>query len=154
MKFNKALMAAASAVAILLTPIAAEAAIPNEAEQLRRLDIMLMVTSLRCRMGADNFQTEYRSFTASHLPTLNEAARTMERQLVKDHGAKGAKRALDRISVGMANEYGQGHPWLECAQLKEIAHELSETKDPLSLTQASIELLGPKPVVGGYWASR
>ena len=53
--------------------------IHSEAEQLRRLDIMLMVTSLRCRHGADDFRSDYQRFTARHLATLNEAGRTLQR---------------------------------------------------------------------------
>ena len=33
----------------------------------------------------------------------------------------GANRALDKISVTMANDYGNGHPWLGCDQLKKVA---------------------------------
>ncbi len=110
MHFTKAFTAAASAAAILLTPVSAAAAAPSDAENLRRLDIMLMVTSLRCRLGADDFQPQYRQFTTNHIATLNHAARELEAGFVAQYGAKGAKRALDRVSVGMANQYGQGHP--------------------------------------------
>ncbi|MDG5748575.1 S-adenosyl-L-homocysteine hydrolase [Qipengyuania sp. XHP0207] len=154
MHILKTFVTGAAAAAVLFTPITASAASPREAEQIRKLDIMLMVTSLRCRMGSDDFQPHYRKFSAKHLSTLNGAAKTLEGGLVKRHGAKGAKRALDRISVGMANQYGQGHPWLECAQLKSITHNLSLSKDPADLTIAADELLAASPVSGGRFASR
>lgn len=154
MTFGKSMMAAAGAAAVLLTPVSASAVTHKEAENIRKLDIMLMVTSLRCRMGKDDFQPAYRKFSASHLTTLNSAARTMEAGYVKRHGAKGAKRALDRVSVQMANEYGQGHPWLECGALKDITGDLAKTKNPADLQIAADELLASAPRNGGRFAAR
>lgn len=152
MKIHKTFAVAASAAALLFVPTSASAGTGDE--QIRKLDIMLMVTSLRCRMGSDDFQADYRKFSANHLSTLNGAARRMESGLVSRHGHKGAKRALDKVSVGMANQYGQGHPWLGCAELKEITSDLSRSKDPAVLSQAADELLGPRPRSGGRWARR
>ncbi len=154
MTFRKTLAALAAAATLAGTPTIASGNEFTQDERIRRLDIMLMVTSLRCRMGSDDFQDNYRSFTAAHLPALNASARRLEKTFVAKHGAKGAKRALDRISVGMANEYGQGHPWLSCAELKEVARDLSKSADSLVLTQAADQLLGPRPLVGSRWARR
>ena len=149
---KKTIAAAATAAALMMTPTTASAA--SQDEQVRKLDIMLMVTSLRCRMGADDFQPQYRKFSSNHLTSLNGAARRLEAGLVARHGKKGATRALDRISVGMANQYGQGHPWLGCAELKEITSDLAKSNDPAILAQAAEELLGPAPRSGGRWAKR
>lgn len=111
--------------------------ISNEAEQLRRLDIMLMVTSLRCRHGADDFREQYSAFTARHLATLNEAGRTLQR-------GRGV-RSLDTISTIMANRYGTGHPWLNCAQLRGVVQQLAETRDRWQLVAAADELLADSP---------
>lgn len=152
MQFRKTMAAAVTAAALLATPSVANAS--EQHEQVRKLDIMLMVTSLRCRMGADDFQPQYRNFSATHITALNHAARSLESGLVTQHGKTGAKRALDRISVGMANQYGQGHPWLGCAELKEITTGLGQSNDPAVLAQAATELLGPAPHSGGRWARR
>lgn len=152
MKNLRDIALAASAAALLCVPTTASAGTGDE--QIRNLDIMLMVTSLRCRMGSDDFQHHYRKFSANHLHTLNGAARRMEQGFVKRHGARGAKRALDKMSVGMANEYGQGHPWLGCSELKEITSDLSQSRDPAVLAQAADELLGPRPAGGGRYARR
>ena len=154
MHFGKTIIAAAGAAAVLMKPVSAGAVSPQQAEQIRKLDIMLMVTSLRCRMGRDDFQPQYRKFSANHLGTLNGAAKTLEQGLVKRHGSKGAKRALDRISVGMANQYGQGHPWLDCAALKDITSDLASTKNPGDLNIAADELLASGPRNGGRFAAR
>jgi len=150
----KAFAAAATAAAILLAPVGVSAASASADEQVRKLDIMLMVTSLRCRFGADNFQPQYQSFSASNLPALNAAAKRLEANLVARHGVKGAYRALDKISVGMANQYGQGHPWLGCGELKAIATDLSGRQDPAALAMAAEELLGQTPRSGGRFARR
>ena len=151
----KKVFAAFGAAAMLAgTPTVSLAGDLDQDERVRRLDIMLMVTSLRCRIGSDDFQPHYRKVSAAHLTSLNAAARRLEKNLVARHGAKGAKRALDRISVGMANEYGQGHPWLNCAELKEITGDLAKSKDAVVLAQAANELLGPRPQSGSRWARR
>lgn len=153
MGLSRNLVAAACGIAVLFTPAVASAA-PSADEQLRRLDIMLMVTSLRCRFGSDNFQPQYQQFSTNHLTTLNGAARRLQGNLVARHGAKGAARQLDQISVGMANQYGQGHPWLGCGELKKITSDLARTRDAGALAAAASELLGPGPRSGGRYAAR
>lgn len=125
------------------TPVAANAKTFNsmDAENLRKLDIMLMVSSLRCRTGPHNFQPDYQKFARTHLPTMNAAANRLKADLRKRHGPKSANRALDKISVGMANRYGQGHPWLGCRELKEITRDLTNTRGDQLLLSAANELL-------------
>jgi hypothetical protein len=154
MTLSKTFAAAAGAAALQLTSAPALASGSADAENIRKLDIMLMVTSLRCRMGAHDFQPHYRKFSAAHLPTLNSAARNLEAGLTKQHGSRGAKRALDRMSVGMANQYGKGHPWLECSELKEITSQLAASRDPSHLKVAASELLASAPMSGGRFAAR
>lgn len=111
------------------------------AEKLRRLDIMLMVTGLRCRMTADNFTADYGRFTSSHLGELNDANAELKGDLARRYGAAGAQRALDRLSTTMANGYGQGHPWLNCAELKMVARNLSAVRGRATLEEAADQLL-------------
>ena len=113
----------------------------SSAEKLRRLDIMLMVTGLRCRTTADNFNREYGRFTTNHLSELNAASDTLKVEMAKHYGAAGANRALDRLSVQMANSYGQGHPWLDCHDLKEVAGTLAEMRGAAPLVDAADDLL-------------
>ena len=95
-------------------------------EKLRRLDIMLMVTGLRCRTTVDDFQADFQAFEARHLPELNAAARTMVQSYSGRMGPVEASRALDRISVQIANQYGNGHPWLGCHELKGLTQSLAQ----------------------------
>lgn len=117
----------------------------QQAEKIRKLDIMLMVTGLRCRTTPDNFQADYGRFTTAHLATLNGASNTLKADYTRRHGPAGANRALDKLSVQMANEYGQGHPWLSCKQLKQVTRHLAEVRGPAPLIAAADELLDRGP---------
>ena len=140
-RWKGAAMAAAALVTNMAAP--AQAAARGEAEQLRRLDIMLMVTGLRCRTTADDFRADFAAFEKAHLPTLNAAAAELRDGLAGSVGPAGAARALDRISTGMANQYGQGHPWLDCAQLKQVTRVLTKVQGRATLVEAADELLAP-----------
>ena len=148
MTFIKHAAASLAAFATLATPVAVQAGGNDEAEAVRKLDIMLMVTSLRCRTTADNFQADYQRFSSSHLSALNAASRQLQADLIKQGNT--GKRALDKISVGMANEYGNGHPWLGCGELKQIARSLASDTTSARLAVAAHELLSSKP--RGQWA--
>lgn len=142
MKIFKGVAASLAAASMLITvPASAEAGM-SQAEKLRRLDIMLMVTGLRCRTTADNFNSEYGRFTTAHLSTLNAASNALKADMTRRYGAAGANRALDRLSVQMANAYGQGHPWLSCGQLKQVAGTLATVRGTAPLVEAADELLG------------
>ncbi|WFL76839.1 S-adenosyl-L-homocysteine hydrolase [Altererythrobacter arenosus] len=141
-----------AAVSTLAWPgVASADAVTSNAENIRKLDIMLMVTSLRCRTGPHNFQADYQTFSRTHLSTLNRAAAQLQGDLSRRHGAKGAKRALDRISVTMANQYGTGHPWLECAALKKVTRDLTAERDVGRFSTAATELLDHRPTT--RWAA-
>jgi hypothetical protein len=119
----------------------AHAGTMSGAEKLRRLDIMLMVTGLRCRATPDNFTADYGRFTSSHLGELNDANAELKAGLARNYGPAGAQRALDRLSTVMANSYGQGHPWLSCADLKMVARNLAGVHGRATLEEAADQLL-------------
>lgn len=139
MNFNR--VAACLAAAGMLVSFPVSAGSFSQAEKLRKLDIMLMVTGLRCRNTSDNFNREYGRFTTNHLSELNAAAATMRKEMVARYGAAGANRALDRLSTQMANQYGQGHPWLGCRELKQVAGSLADMRGAEPLQAAADELL-------------
>ena len=148
MTFIKTAAASLAAFAVLATPVSVQAGASDDAEAVRKLDIMLMVTSLRCRRTADNFQADYQRFSSNNLTALNAASRQMQADLLK-HGNTG-KRALDKMSVSMANEYGNGHPWLGCGELKQITRDLATSKNSAQLAAAADDLLASRP--RGQWA--
>ena len=123
----------------------------SDGEKLRRLDLMLMVTGLRCRNTADDFQADYQAFEARHLADLNAAARDILATYARRMGVVEANRAVDRLSVQIANQYGAGHPWLGCHDLKELAQALAQTDGREVLLQAANEIMdsdGAAPMIG------
>lgn len=121
---------------------AAAQSVTSEAEQLRQLDIMLMVTALRCRNGSADFQSDYNRFAARHLDTMNRAARDLRAQYASGQSEVQARRRIDRLSTTIANRFGQGHPWLECGQLRQVTRDLADSSGRQVLLAAAAELLG------------
>jgi len=141
--YRFAAILAAVSMAVSL-PVQASAPM-SEAESLRKLDVMLMVTGLRCRAGADNFMNDYSNFVTRHRATLGQANRELKAELARRYGARGATDKLDQLSVHMANTYGQGHPWLSCAQLKQVARNLSNVTGRATLVEAANQVLSQRP---------
>ncbi len=133
--------AACVAAAGMVISFPAAAGGTGQAEKIRRLDIMLMVTGLRCRTTKDNFQYDYGRFTTNHIGELNAAARELKADYAARLGAGKADRALDKLSVQMANQYGQGHPWLNCGQLKQVARTLADMRGLSPIVEAANDLL-------------
>lgn len=75
---GKSVAAIVSAALVTLAAVPAHANPHHDAEQLRKLDIMLMVTALRCRHGGDNFQRDYEKFSIKHNATMQGAAQTLK----------------------------------------------------------------------------
>ena len=155
-KIARAILAVSAGLAVTLGAVAPAQAAGSlgGAEKLRRLDIMLMVTSLRCRTTSDNFLAEYQNFTANHLPELNQASDELRRDLANKYGSAGSARALDRISTVMANAYGQGHPWLNCHDLKSVTRDLAAVRGRSTLEEAAEQLLGDGRAVELAYARR
>ena len=146
MHFIARLAAVAAAVSTLaIVPPAVASEPHHEATQLRKLDIMLMVSSLRCRFGPDNFQPDYTRFSTNHYPTMQGAFKQMEAHYTQRMGVAGARKAIDKVSVGMANQYGQGHPWMGCSELKAMTRQLAATKDRAHLVAAAHDALADRP---------
>lgn len=145
MKWGRHAAAIAALAGMTLAAPLPAAANTADAEKLRRLDIMLMVSALRCRNGASDFQADYNRFAARHLVEMNAASRELKAQYAARYGAQGAKRALDRISVSMANQYGRGHPWMDCAELKDATQRLALLAPGPGLGAAADKLLGDAP---------
>lgn len=145
---RKIAVGAAVAMMVLGQPAAANQRVTvdtHAAEQLRRLDIMLMVTSLRCRHSDSDFSADYDRFATAHLTTMNAASAQLRDSHARGQSRRAQARALDTISTTMANRYGTGHPWLQCNQLRDVTRELSGQRDLALLLAAADELLAIQP---------
>ena len=147
-------MVAGAALGMALGSPATASPSAEGAHKIRQLDIMLMVTSLRCRFGSDDFRHDYGRFTLRHMPALNAANRAIRADLERRHGVAGAGAMLDRTSTSMANRYGQGHPWLSCADLGMVARNLAEVEGLPTLEEAADQLLAPASSRAGLALAR
>ena len=150
MKISTFTSMVACCLAILSSPVAGQSTDSNAvmqtriempSENIRNLNIMLMVTSLRCRGGAHDFSVEYDRFATTHGENIAIAHRQLEGRMAADYGNRGIKRRMDRESVRIANRFGQGHPRLNCAQLKEATAQLAMSQDSIRLTTMANRLL-------------
>jgi hypothetical protein len=92
-----------------------------EAAQVRDMDMMLMVSALRCRGTAHNFLPAYNRFVQEKrvaLTGLNDELRAHFRAQVGPIAGLGA---YDDYVTGLANIYGAGVGGLACRDLQSIA---------------------------------
>ena len=72
-----ALLAICAGVSLVVAPAAQASACYSAASlpaaKLRHLDVMLMVSALRCRTGADDFQADYERFLDHNRGSLRAA---------------------------------------------------------------------------------
>ena len=106
------------------------------AAKLRNLDIMLMVTALRCRTGPDDFQPDYYAFSAAHRGELGAANVVLNAQLDE------VPHALDNLSTSIANSFGGGHSELGCSDLGQLTRDLTNSQVPGALLSAADALVG------------
>jgi hypothetical protein len=122
----------------------------QDAARIKHLNMMLMVTGLRCRNGADNFLPDYNRFVSNNNGVLGTQNAVIRAHLAQTQGAKRAVSALDEMSIGMANKYGNGHSSMDCKELKSLAKKLAE--EPMSVSKIATvadEVVGLPALSGG-----
>lgn len=147
--FSKKLAVAAVMVALSSQP--AQACWTNAAQdaaKIKHLNTMLMVTALRCRNTPDNFLPHYNRFVSKHNNLIGSQNAALKGHLAQTYGARGAEGALDRMSIGFANSYGNGHKAMNCKQLKDLAAKLSTESHGVATMSAAADSV----VVGQSWA--
>lgn len=117
-----------TAVSLLSSPAQASCWNANQVEaiKLRHLDVMLMVTALRCRNSQHNYLPEYNQFVTKNRTILAKANIIIRNHYYNEMPKKHALNEYDRLVVTMANNYGTGHHQYNCQQLSEFAKSLSE----------------------------
>ena len=126
----------------------------SNAEKLHQLNIMLMVSSLRCRHLGTDFIAEYDNFSHANAKELGSARLTLEASYAGRFGSNAGRYAVDRLSTRIANTYGEGHPILDCAELGEATRALAAQSVPGGLAGAADYLLtadrATSDLVGDY----
>ena len=152
MKIPAIIASAALACAALSLPYSANAShgvrgqsVPAslvDAEIVRELNLMLMATSLRCQQSRFDFRAQYEAFNHYNLNLLNSAYARMREDLIARYGEYRAQIELERKDADMANRYGGGHPWMNCAQLRDEALWLAEPLRQETLVEVAWALIG------------
>jgi hypothetical protein len=144
---------AALALAATLAAHPAQACWTNaeaDAAKLANLNMMMMVSALRCRNGQDNFLNEYNRFVKSNNAMLGAQNATMKNHFARMNGAKSAESAMDKYVISLANHYGSGHESMGCAELKSVAGDMAAKSHSagslLEIAERSAERL---PLPGG-----
>lgn len=122
----------------------------QDAAKIKHLNTMLMVTALRCRNTADNFLPQYNSFVTKHNSLIGSQNNVLKSHLAATHGAGGALNALDRMSIGYDNSYGNGHKIMGCSDLKALAAKLASEPHGVVTMAAAAEFA----VTGESWSGQ
>ncbi|WP_373474930.1 S-adenosyl-L-homocysteine hydrolase [Sphingorhabdus sp.] len=120
----------------------------QDAAKIKHLNTMLMVTALRCRNTPDNFLPHYNRFVVKHNSLIGSQNTALKGHLAQTYGARGAEGALDRMSIGYANSYGNGHKNMDCKQLKDLASKLSSESHGVVTMAAAADIV----ITGQSWS--
>lgn len=126
MKGKAAALMAIAAMGIAQPAQACWTGIEQDAAKVANLNMMMMVSALRCRKGPDDFLADYNRFVKSNNPLLGAQNATVRSHFARINGAKGADAHMDRFIIALANSYGGGTDSMGCSQLKAVASHLGE----------------------------
>jgi hypothetical protein len=151
MKITRKVAAIAAAMAMIVAQPAQACWSDHEAQaaSVANLNMMLMVSALRCRKGADNFLAEYNRFVKSNNATLGAQNALIKTRFTRMNGAQAAEGAMDRFTIGLANSYGGGSATMDCSALKKLASDLAGKSQDSSALIAIAELKAGTPYLPG-----
>lgn len=122
----------------------------QDAAKVANLNMMMMVSALRCRKGPNDFLTDYNRFVINNNPVIGSQNAAVRSHFARINGNGTADAAMDKFIIGIANSYGGGHQWLDCAQLKLVAQDLSLDDHSVgSLLVIAKETVDELPLSGG-----
>lgn len=145
--------AALCTLAATLTAGSAQACWTNaeqDAAKVANLNMMMMVSALRCRKGPDDFLAEYNRFVVQNNPVIGAQNAAVREHFARDTGVSNADAAMDKFIIAIANSYGGGHDRLGCSELKMVAQDLSRSGHTVgSLLAIARENVDAAPLSGG-----
>lgn len=120
--------------------------------RVRQLDVLLMVSALRCEHGDVPFLEGYNRFVAANRDVIASANDGMRRHFAASMSQAAALNAYDAMVVRMANQFGDGHGLPDCASMAAITDSLADGETTASLASLSAELVGDPELPGGRCA--
>jgi hypothetical protein len=118
------------ALAAIIMALPAQACWTNaeqDAAKVANLNMMMMVSALRCRKGPDDFLAEYNRFVKNNNPVIGSQNAAVRSHFARISDNGNADAAMDKFIIGIANSYGGGHGRLDCGELKVVAQDLSQS---------------------------
>ncbi len=117
-----------------------------EAAEVRDLDTMLMVASLRCRISGRNFISDYNSFVRKSRPALTAANETLRTQFA----SSGGLNAYDRYVTSLANTHGGGSSTLDCRDMEKLLDQAeAQGGSVVALAKLARSVSGAPKLPGG-----
>lgn len=95
--------------------------------QIRDVETMLMVATLRCRLVGVDFAGAYNQFVRDKKVVLNTASSDMRNLFIKNYGSARAEGAYDDYMTKVANGFGGGNDGLNCQDYAAIVQAASTT---------------------------
>lgn len=146
-------LATLCALAATMTAGQAQACWTNaeqDAAKVANLNMMMMVSALRCRKGPDDFLGDYNRFVKNNNPVIGSQNAAVRSHFARINGNGNADAAMDKFIIGIANSYGGGHHRFGCAQLRLLAQDLSVDDHSVgSLLVIAKETVEEFPLSGG-----
>ncbi len=118
-----------------------------QAAQLRDLDTMLMVATLRCRLKGTDFSADYNRFVVNKRPILSAANIEIQSAFSQTVGRARALGAYDDLMTKIANSYGSGVAGMSCADFATLAKTAAEAPALRSAVVALAEQAGSAPPI-------
>ncbi len=118
-----------------------------QAAQLRDLDTMLMVATLRCRMKNVDFSTDYNRFVVDKRAILVVANGDMQSAFAQSVGKAKALGAYDDFMTKIANSYGNGMTGMSCEDFAALARTAADAPAARDTLVVLANAIGSKPPV-------
>lgn len=118
-----------------------------QAAQIRDLDTMLMVATLRCRLKGADFSSDYNRFVVNKRPILSAANIEIQSAFSQTVGRARALGAYDDLMTKIANSYGSGVAGMSCADFATLAKSAADAPALRNSVVALAEQVGSKPPV-------
>lgn len=142
---DRIVKAITASVVALAVPTGASAACwdarSTVAAEIRALDVMLMVSALRCRLDGPDFVQDYNHFVRTNRVTLTGAVDDLRDHFDEGDGWRPSLERFDRYVTAIANEHGERGRY-SCQDLRLI------TEDAIEAGGDQQELLGLARAVG------
>ena len=107
------------------------------AAQIRELDVMLLVGSLRCRVSNPDVTTSYTAFAAQAREIIANATTQLKSYL-------GSDAAFDKYQIRLANHYGGGAGKPDCSALTSVIQRATQAVNHNVTAQLAADFI-PEP---------